>query len=119
MDYGLGFGFTVIVFISSFFIFPLFFLVRRDGKARKRLLGIQIGLFVYWNFICWAVVILPGFESSVRPSTSGPGGSISLSYWLVTPMYAAFIIIEYLILRRAAKRRKLASLEDGLSLPTE
>jgi hypothetical protein len=117
VDYGLGYGFTVLVFISSFFIFPFFFLARREGKARKLLLGVQIGLFVYWNFICWAAALLPGFEFSVHPSTSGPGGSISLSYWLVTPVYAAFIIIESLIIWRAAKRRKRASSEDRLSRP--
>jgi len=117
MDYGLGYGFTVFTFISSFLIFPLFFLFRRGGKARKLLLGVQIGFFIYWNVICWGSFLSPGpsvFDSSLYPSTSDPEGSISLSYIFVTPVWAAFIVIELINVLRAARRKKQAPSEDNL-----
>lgn len=112
----MGYGFTAFTFISSFLIFPLFFLFHKGGKARKLLLCVQIGFFVYWNVICWGSFLSPSpsvFDSSLYPSTSDPEGSISLSYIFVTPVWAAFIVIELLNVLRAARRNKQARLEDN------
>ncbi len=116
---------TLSVFVLSFFIFPLFFVTRPTGRGRKILLGIQIVFFVYWNAVCWGAFLLSseGWAATlvdllVHPRTSGPGGSISFPYFYVTPVYAAFIIIEVLVLWRAAKLRKRVPSEGELSRPT-
>jgi hypothetical protein len=108
---------TLIVFFGSFLIFPIFFLTYPRSKARKVLLGVQIVLFAYWNIVFWGNalnhIVFWGsalyhdvFGPLIVPENSDPEGSVFMLYLPVTLIYAVFVIVEYLILRRTARRMK-------------
>ncbi len=105
---------TLFVFFSSFLVLPLFFLFSRAGKGRKILMGLQIAFFVYWNMVFWGSFLAGEvFYSYAVPRGSGAGGSILWLYYYVTPLYIAFILIELIVIRRAAKRQR--QLEESSS----
>jgi hypothetical protein len=103
---------TLIIFIASFFIFFSFLLapfLTMHQRARRTLLYIQLFCFAYWNLVFWGFFLLHSiFESLAVPRGSDPEGSVFMFYFYITPVFAVFIIIELLIMRRNAKREKKA-----------
>jgi len=89
--------------------------MRPTGRARKILLRLQLFFFAYWNIVFWAYYLRKPsepyepftlIESLVVPEGSDPEGSFYSSYGLITLIFAAFIIIELLLLWRNARRKK-------------
>lgn len=116
---------TLCIFFASFlgfFLFLIMFFLPMwpMEKVRKILLGLQLVCFAYWNIVFWAYLLYVGhrqpapFQESAFieylavPGGSGQGGSIFMGYWIFTPIFAAFVIIELLIMRRTAKHKKKA-----------